>query len=163
MCEFISWIEYETQILFLTDADLNTKKGKELTNYLGDKFLEDIKGHGAIRFYYEIGDKRGHNKECTDFSSPDNFPSIIQAAIKKGKFSKIGKPVDIKQLLTSPALAEYNKIKDTAWAEYHKIEGPAWAEYNKIEDTALAEYHKIEGPAFWKVARVRINRVECWQ
>ena len=141
MCEFISWIEYEDQALFLTDADLNTKHGKELIVYLGNNFSEDIKGHGAIRFYYEIGDSKGHNKECTDFSKPNNFPPAIQDVIKKGKFNKIGIPELPNQLLAP-----------SAFAEYKKIQGPA-----------LAEYKKVIGAAFWNIVRIKENRVADWR
>ena len=140
MCDFVSWIEYDDQILFLTDAELNTKRGRELRKYLGNQYYEDIKGHGAIRFYYEIGDK-GHNKECTDLSDPNIFPSVITEAIKKGKFSKISLPKNPMQL-----------IRDFALAEYEKVIG-----------SALAEYEKVEGSAFWKIVRIKKNRVKNWE
>ena len=58
-------------------------------------------------------------------------------------------------LLTEPALAEYNKIKDQAWAEYHKITDPALAEYNKIKEPALAEYSKIKDPALAEYSKIK--------
>ena len=49
--------------------------------------------------------------------------------------------------LCAPALAEYNKVRAPAWAEYEKVCAPAWAEYNKVRDAAWAEYEKVCAPA----------------
>ena len=151
MCEFVSWIEYKDDVFFLTNDCLRTKEGKALRCYLKDQFGEDIKGHGAIRRYYNIPAGKGSNKECTNFSTPDKFPAKIVEAITTGHMSGIcgvALPVDI---LSGPA-----------WAEYEKIEGPALAEYEKIEGPALAEYEKIRGRAFWKIAVNPRNRVKEW-
>ena len=141
MCDFISWIEYENEIYFLKSSDLKTKEGRDLRLYLKDQFDEDIKGHGAIDRYYGLKGK-GTHKECTDFSSPDNFPSVIVAAIKAGHFCGI----DISEsLLTGQAWAEYKKVKGQAWAEYEKVAGQALAEYEKVKEQAVAEYEKVKG------------------
>ena len=182
MCEFISWIEYKGEVLFLTKNELNTNHGQALRRHLGTQYENDVKGHGAIEWYYNLKPNSGTHKECTDFSSPDNFPRPIVSALKKGVFCGIGIS---EQLLTKPAwaeyekieqpaLAEYGKIKQPAWAEYEKIEQPAWAEYGKIKQTAWAEYEKIEQPAlaeygkikqtaFWKLFRSTKNRVTAWR
>jgi hypothetical protein len=170
MCEFISWIEYEKKNYFLTDKDLESKEGKSLIKFLGNDFQEDIKGHGAIRTYYnggnqELGKKLqwGKEKENTDLSSPDNFPSEIVTAIKEGLMSRIGMSLD---LLNDEGKRKYNKIKDPAWAEYNKIKDPAWAEcikindqalaeYKKINDQALAEYNKIKDPAWAEYNKIK--------
>ena len=149
MCEFISWIEYEDQILFLTDADLNTKRGRELRDYLGKKFDEDIMGHGAIRFYYEIGQK-GHNRECTNFLNPDNFPAVIQNAIKKGKFSKIGIPEVVNQVLTKSAKKEYDAVKRPAKEEYDAVKRPAKEKYDAIVKSAWEKYEAVRNNKFWE-------------
>ncbi len=82
MCDFISWIEKNDEILFLTYDDVyNTKRGKELREFSESK--DDLVGHGAIEFYYDIG--RGKHCECTNFSTPSNFPSKIVEAIIGGK------------------------------------------------------------------------------
>ena len=172
MCEFISWIEYKDNIYFMDDTKLNTKEGRELIKYLGNQYADDIKGHGAIRHYYpEIKDK-GVNKECADFSSPNNFPPEIVEAIKRGIFAKVGKPGSY--ILTGPALAEYERIKGQAWAEYKRIKGQASAEYGRITRQALAEYDRIKGQALaeygritrqacWKLVRNPVNRAEAWK
>ena len=104
MCEFISWINKDSKAIFLTGDDVfKTKRGRELQKYSKDP--DDWLGHGAIRWYYNF--KGGVDKECTDFSSPDNFPSDIITAIKSGKMRRLG---IAKDLLTISALAEYHKI-----------------------------------------------------
>ena len=97
MCEFISWKEVKTaegtEIFFLTYDDIyNTKRGKELRDYT--KNDGDLIGHGAIDYFYDLKG-RGANKECTDFSTPKNFPDQIVEAIKRGKFYLLGAPVGL--------------------------------------------------------------------
>ena len=177
MCEFISWIEYEKKNYFLTDKDLESKEGKSLIKFLGSSFREDIKGHGAIRTYFnggnqELGKKLqwGKEKENTDLSSPNNLPAEIVQAIKEGRMSRIGMSLDLLndkgiekyKKITEPAWAEYKKIKDQAWAEYKKITDQAWAEYKKIKDQALAEYNKIKDQAFWKIFAQNKYRNPLW-
>lgn len=135
MCEFISWIEKNNEILFLDYHDIyETKRGKELREFCVNP--DDLVGHGAIRHYYSI--VGGKERECTDFSSPKNFPPKIVAAIKAGKFAGLGVS---EQLLNEPALAEYQKIQQ-----------PAWAEYQKIKQSA-----------FWKLFSVKKNRNPLWK
>ena len=178
MCEFISWIEKDGNVLFLTYNDIyNTKRGKELQEYT---IPNDYIGHGAIRFYYDL--TNGENKECTDFSTPDNFPPEIAEAIKDGRMRGLG---IAEELLSEPAYAEYRKIEQAACAEYRKIQQSAYAEYRKIEQAAYAEYvkiqqsayaeyvkieqaayaeyRKIEQAAFWDLFADIKNRVEAWK
>jgi hypothetical protein len=169
MCEFISWKEVGDEILFLTWNDIyNTPRGKELQAYT---VSSDFVGHGAIAFYYEIPPEKGINRECTDFSSPSNFPKVIVDAIKAGKMAGLG---IAKQLLTPEALAEYEKIRQPAWeeyekivqpaqAEYLKIRQPAWEEYEKIQQPAWEEYEKIRQSTFWNLFSKPENRPLVWR
>jgi hypothetical protein len=50
-------------------------------------------------------------------------------------------------LLNSEYLAEYEKIRDSAWGEYLKITKPAYAEYEKIVDSDWGEFRKIRDSA----------------
>ena len=167
MCEFISWIEKDGKNYFLTSADLASKRGIELREHCGND--DDLVGHGALRWYYG-GFEGGTKKECTDFSTPLNFPAEIVEAIKAGKFRGMGCP---EGLLNSPAQAEfdkiryaaraeYNKIVDAAGAEYKKIKDAAWAEYEKIVDPAQAEYNKIINKTFWDLYMITENRNPAW-
>jgi hypothetical protein len=151
MCEFISWKEVKTkegtEILFLTSNDIyNTKRGKELQKHTTS---DDFIGHGAIDFYFEIGAGKGIEKECTDFSSPDNFPKVISDAIKAGNFRGLETPY---QLLTQPALAKYEAIEKDALAKYQATQQPA-----------LAKYQAIKKDAFWDLFAVKENRNPLWR
>ena len=125
MCQFISWKFYEGKNYFLTNEDLDTKEGKKL---LKSDVIADLYGHGALQSYYPELEHKGNNLECSDFSSPDNFPKEIVKAIKQGKLSRIGICLDILNVIGK--------------AEYKKIEQPAWAEYEKIEQIIFSEIVK---------------------
>ena len=103
MCEFVSWVEHEDKLYYLTANLLNTKEGRALKKHLGTAYAEDIKGHGAIEHYFGI---KGKHCECTDFSSPNNFPAEIVKAMKSGAFRGIGIP-DASQVLTMKVYADY--------------------------------------------------------
>ena len=139
MCDFVSWIESDGQVLFLTGRDIfEGPKGRELRDYCKSK--DDYVGHGAIRHFYGLSDNTGANKECTNFRSPDNFPPEIAKAIKNGQMRGLGTPCD---LLVQAAWAEYVKVVQAAWAEYDLLVQPAWAEYVKVVQPAGAEYDKV--------------------
>ena len=107
MCHFVSWKDLEGELYYLTCSDLSTKKGRELRKYLGTKFADDIMGHGAIDWFFELNGK-GINKEVDDFSSPENFPKEIADKIKKGMFEDIGFD---ESLLNAGGKKAYEKIK----------------------------------------------------
>ena len=175
MCEFVSWKEYDGKLYYLDNDKLNTKDGRALIKFLKDEnSLCDLCGHGAIeRYYPEIAGK-GHNKEVTNFSSPDNFPLEISKKIKAGKMSEIIFEDLPLALLNNKGIAEYHKIQQPAWAEYQKIEQQALAEYQKIEQQASAEYlkiqqpawaeyHKIQQQAFWSIFKDKKYREKEWR
>ena len=150
MCNFVSWIEKDKLNYFLTPEQIyNTQRGKELQKW--SRNIEDDKlGHGAIRWYYNL--EGGEDRECIDFSKPDNFPPEIVSAIKDGRM--LGMAV-VRELLTKKAQAEYNKVCETALTEYNKVWGAARAEYNKVRETAWAEYEKVCDPAWAEYKKVR--------
>ena len=109
MCEFISWINYNDKIYFLTDDEINTPKGQELKKYLGNKYWEDIKGHGAIRYYYDIAwppEKYSFSHrycmECMDFSDPNIifWRFILSFNPRLFTSSAISNPIDAVQHMT---------------------------------------------------------------
>lgn len=139
MCEFVSWIEKDGCVLFLTgDNVFHTQRGKELQAHCASP--DDLHGHGAIMFYYNLDHDKyvGCHRECTDFSSSYNFPAPIVDAIKAGKMWGFGRP---KGLLNSSA----------------------WAEYEKIYDSARAERKKICDNTFWDLFACVENRVDTWK
>ena len=163
MCQFISWKEDKKgNVFFLQNEDLKPKKLKEYQEY-NPRWKEDLHGHGAIEWFYPELKGKCENKECTDFSTPNNFPKQIVKAIKDGELSKIGYNTS---LLNAKGMAEYNKIEQSAWKEYNKIQQPAleeyykikrseWAEYNKIEQPELEEYNKIKKLAWAKYKKIK--------
>ena len=174
MCEFLSMVKGKTKTgkdkwYYLTyDLIHNTPRGELLQKKYGGT---DLIGHSAIREYFGIREGQGENWECTDFSTPENFPALIVKAIKRGEFRGFGTP---EGLLSLPAWVEHEKIKQQAWAEYEKIKQPAlaeyekieqaaWAEYLKIQQAAWAEYEKIDQAAFWDLFALPENRSSQWR
>ena len=90
MCDFISYIEKNGEILYLTDKEVFSKFGKE---HLKGCLHNDILGHGAIRKFYNI--QGGRDVEVKDFWNLDKLPKEIAAKIKEfdkhwGKIFKAG-------------------------------------------------------------------------
>ena len=155
MCEVMSWIEHRGTIKFLTGETITSEK---FLKWAKERFIspDDYFSHGTIRAWFRIDADDGNNKECTDFSTPNNFPSKISDAIKSGLMR--GVPIgtdEIEHLLSQPAWDEYEKICQPAWAEYEKICQPAWAEYKRICQPAWAEYEKIRQPAWDEYEKIR--------
>ena len=180
MCNFISTIKSKNEHFYLTKNDLKGKRFKEFKEYNKSFWQEEIRGHGAINFFYP--DIKGEHWECEDFSSQKNFPSCVVEDIKKGNFRGIGICIDILnnegkkkynkiiqsawteyKKIAQPAWAEYKKIRQSAWTEYKKIAQPALAEYKKIKQSALAEYKKIKQSAFWDIATQCKFRNKNWK
>jgi len=175
MCNFVSWIERRGKVKFLSDTQYQTKKGKELMETIS---LDDIYGHGTIRAYYGIDAGDGIDKECSDFSTPDNFPKVIVNAIKAGKMTSMPLPLS---LLTDEAelRLENSAELDKAWSEWDK----AWAEYEKASRNkasweiasrykanaraawykASAEEDKTRFKLGWAMFAIPENRIPCWR
>jgi len=98
MCLFAGWVEYKDKVFFLTNEKLATKEGKALKKYLdypSKQYFEDIPGHGAIRkYHYELGNL-GKDRENTDFSTPENFPTSLANAIKNLELTQIGYSISL--------------------------------------------------------------------
>jgi len=166
MCEFLSAVKAQDKRgndkwYYLTHRLIHdTPRGKLLQKkYGGDELI----GHSAIREYFGIREGQGENWECTDFSTPENFPPVLVEAIKKGEFRGTTAPVglltrqaqDKQEEAEQPALAEYEKVRQLASAEYKKAEQPAWEEYEKVRQLAWAEYNKAEQLAGAEHEKVR--------
>lgn len=178
MCEFISWIERDGAVVFLTGRDLKTSRGKAMRERIGD----DVCGHGAIREYWDIAPGVGTERECDDFSTPDNFPALIVDAIKNGEFRGIGIAEDLLtpealsgyrsaagtamseyESVTDAARAEYSRVFCSSWAECDRGEAAAWSEYDRIRSAARNEYRRVEASAFWDLFANPNNRPEAWR
>jgi hypothetical protein len=155
MCDFISWIEKDGKIYYLDKHCLLTKEGKELRKYLGDHFENDIKGHGAIDRYWGLKGK-GVHKECTDFSTPENFPKVIVDALLNGDLIGIGIPYTF-QVLNKSAYDKYKKVRNSEYDEYLKVEDLAYDEYLKVRDLAYDKYEKVRDSIYDKYEKVEKN------
>ena len=160
MCEFVSWIEHDGRIYYLNDTCMNTKEGRELKKYLGDNYWTDIPGHGAIRHYYSELKGWGENCECTDFSTPDNFPPEIVVDIKAGRMRTIGLSLE---LLNQQAWANYEAVLQPAWVKYKEVQQQALTNYQAVLQQAWVKYKEVRQQAFWDLFKSPENRIETWK
>jgi hypothetical protein len=185
MCEFVSWVEKGEKVLFLTDALLDTPKGQLTLKEQSDG--EDIRGHSAIRFYFGFERDEGKNMECTDFSSPDNFPTAVAKAIKNCEFTKIGTLPDFMFTTNGLTKVESNlawREADKVWTEAYKVWEEAykardkaykardeayeeaykvWTEADKARDKAYKARDEADKTVKWKVFASPENRIEAWR
>ena len=170
MCEFVSWVEHEDKLYYLTANLLNTKEGRDLKKFLGTAYAEDIKGHGAIEHYFGIN---GKHHECTDFSSPNNFPAEIVKAMQAGAFRGIGIP-DVSRVLTKKAYADYESKRaplyadywskrDSLDADYWSKHAPLSADYKSKRDALSADYWSKRDDLFWDIFIDKKNRARAWK
>ena len=59
-----------------------------------------------------------------------------------------------KNLLPADKRTDYDRVKDTALAEYNRVKALAWAEYIRVRDTASAEYDRVTDTAWAEHIRV---------
>ncbi len=78
MCNFISWIEEDGKLLYLTDADVFSKHGRKT---LAGALHNDVLGHGAIREFFGIG-SRGKEREVCDFWKTELLPAEIAKKVR---------------------------------------------------------------------------------
>lgn len=187
MCHFVSWIEKNRNVLFLTGDDVfHTTRGKKLQKWCGCS--EDLIGHGAIRWYFEC--KNGYEYECFDFSTPKNFPKEIVKAIKSGKMRGLAAPDKLllkgvrDKLLTKinktrqknvqQALNRISKNKEARYDPNKNYGGKHpfnhfiwdetqegfkfWKNNNKNEKS-----FEISMDAFWDAFAIKKNRPKVWR
>ena len=169
MCEFISWIEKGGQLYHLTYRDIYyTRRGKELRDFCKDK--DDYIGHGAIRYFYDnfVG---GIQRECTDFSTPNNFPSEIVADIKAGKFRGLRTP---EGLLAKPLYDKYEADIKPLYDKYQADIKPLYDKYQAgrkpLDDKYQAgrktlddKYQADRNNIFWNLFKIKKNRNPLWR
>lgn len=169
MCDFISWKYYQNKLYYLNDDKIK-ERFQEWKQY-NPGWYEDIRGHGAIDWFYKLPEGCGIKKECKDFSNPNNFPIEIVNDIKLGKFVNFGIALPI---LTDEARKKYNKssqqaldeyllIEQPLWEKFQKLEQLTWNSYNKLREANMNNYYKTIRTVFWKIANNTKNRVEIWR
>lgn len=147
---FVSWIEYkpkeyngyEGKVYFMTGELIFSTAKEKIQEIIEENGFspKDCNGYELIRAFYNIDSGDGVERECTDFSTPENFPPQIAQAIKSGKMRGMA---IVPELLTKSALAEYKKILHPAQAKYDKIIKPLQAESQKIIKPYWTNYQKI--------------------
>ena len=80
MCRFLSWIEYDKQLYYITAAELKSEKGKDLLKESGSK--DDIWGHGFIRNYYGLTPSQGKDFEINEFNKFSELPKELKEKTK---------------------------------------------------------------------------------
>ncbi len=120
MCEFISWIEKDGQVLFLTAKDLESKYGKKtLEGCLDNDFL----GHGAIKKFYAAPDGTalvdGSDRENRNFWN-GQLPQPIKDAWNKGELDGMLKYLQLDDL---KYIVSYAPVEFVAWLTAQKFGG----------------------------------------
>jgi hypothetical protein len=67
-------------------------------------------------------------------------------------------------ILTTSALADYERVTATAWAEYERVTATEWAKYERATAPAWAEYERVTSPAGaeYEPARPTSLRTTAW-
>lgn len=128
--------------------------------------------------------KSAIHDECESFSSPSNFPKEIVQAIKSGKLSLTGKPVDV---LTPVARKEYAKLERQIEVEFskkcsqsydykditltqardakrsHKTLEAIESSFDILEDALCRERELKLSAAFSKIVKKKENRTQAWK
>jgi len=159
MSEFGSWVKRRGKVYFVTGEQIASEKGQELIK-LHDISPDDYCGHGTIRKWYGIDEGDGIDKECTDFSTPGNFPPEIVVAIKAGKMRGVGIGGE---LLTLVAWADFINTLRPVFYEYEKVRQIASDECNKVTQAAFDKYKKVSQAAFWDSFAILENRAKAWR
>ena len=155
MCEFMSWVEKGNKVYFLTDKQIHeTAKGKELQEW--SKSSDDLPGHGAIRYFYGLEQEEGINKECTDFSSPTNFPARIAKAIKGGKMRGLG---TARGLLTNKVDAKWRSELNAVDAKWQPEQNAVYVKWRAEQDAVDAKWEAEQNAvdAKWRAELNAVN------
>ena len=148
MCEHVSWLYKGKKLLFLKDDEINTEKGQAL---LAHVVKENIIGHSACAEYFGVCQDDYEKGECTDFSSPKNFPPEIVEAIKQGKMRHAIFPPWL-EALTKAAYADY-------WAKLKPLND----DYNAKSKALYDDYNAKRKALFNAIWANPSNRKPEWR
>ncbi len=162
MCNFASWIEHDNKVYFLTGNQVfNTLRGKALQEWCRNP--DDHVGHGAIRYYYDLAEGVGENKECENFSKPGNFPPEIVKALKNGAMRGAPMPRGLLiDAIYAKCQPELDAIKAKWQAELDAIDAKRQAKYDAIKAKWQPELNAIYAK-FWDLFAIPENRAEAWR
>ena len=143
MCEFISWIEKNGRLYYLTDEIIAERLGEFKAHNSG--WRVDLLGHGTIRWWFGLKYREGMDKECTDFSSPMHFPEEIGVNIKAGRMTYASIPLG---LLLPPLYANYEAKRDALEANYEAKRDALYANYEAKRAPLYANYEAKWAPLY---------------
>jgi len=162
MCQFVSWVERRGKVYFLTSEQLESERGQK---WIQEQKVspDDLCGHGTIRLWYRIDAGDGRDKECTDFSTTDNFPTPIAEAVKAGKFSSFPVP---KGLLRWPLDKDYeakrNALDKDYWTKHNALDEDYWTKHNALDKNYWTKRNAL-GDDYWDKRNALYNdyRAKC--
>ncbi len=137
MGEFISWYEeLSGKVHFLTDADWPKAQALSIN-------AEDFLGHGAIAAIrgWKVDNRPvGKKRECTDFSTPANFPAVIVAALKAGQMTYVPLPPGLLLPdLDDDYRAKCKPLDDDYRAKCKPLDDDYWAKRKPLDDDYWAK------------------------
>jgi len=168
MCDFVSWIEKNGTIWYLTTANIESPRGKELRDFIQ---WEEVSGHGAIRWFYSL--EGGYNQEFTGFDYPSNFPKEIREALVRGEFARWFGDTPI-GLLSRDAEKEYCQMLEQEECETQKEEEDLRVKFADGDPQSyssglveLREHHILRRSklrqASWHMFMDPNNRADLWK
>lgn len=179
MREYISWLEHiqTKEIKFLTaDNIFKTKRGQKLRKYTFNKI--DLIGPQSILWYFDLNYKDWCQRTCTDFSSPDNFPALIAAAIRLGKMNLTSIITNFPQGLLKDDIYHDYIVKHEAisveylskfkslyqkYASKHKVFDDRFiAKCRPLDSVYWAKYRRLSN-AQWEFFVNPDNRMNVWR
>jgi len=165
MCEFISWKIYNNKIYFLTDDII----APNLEEFKKDNpnWKNDLPGHGAIEWFFNLPIRCWINMECTDFSFPSNFPEEIIQALISGKITYPSFPKGLlRETLKDEYYATIRALNDDYYAKYHSLNSDYTAMIRALNYdyyTKLKSLNEKQWKLLWKLFMNPSNRSEAWK
>ena len=128
--KFMAWLENPKtkEVRFMTKQLLASEEGRNLRRYVNvTKAITPevcVTDHGATEFVYDMKPYAWTHKECTDFSTPTNFPKEVAEAIKENRVATEG--VEVPEGLMNPEVKFYTP--EEGWKKFESRENraPAW-------------------------------------
>ena len=151
MSHFLSAVEKNGELFYLTTADIESSRGAELLEYT--KEIDDLRGHGAIRWFYGI--TGGQDIEYRNFKTPQNIPEDIVSKILGGyEFCQwFGLPPP--RILSPSIYTDGVKRAIRLITDYYELKNPpTFMEYKSLILALHQEY--------WLKIRDEKNRMRPW-
>ena len=139
MCNFLSYIEKDDKLYYLTDQDIFSEYGKEKLKGCRDN---DFIGHGATRQFYDL--RGGIDHEIKDFWNLKQFPKEIADKLEKFEyyFGRIFRTYLTNLDLRYIVYCGTPKYKDLAWKQLLK-QSPTNNDLGYIIEYGIPKYKDL--------------------